>query len=90
MDAAGFLAWLHRRKPIGHKTAKDTVSRCKRVESIFDMSLESTVNSDDKLEKVCQRIRNEVGSYSRPGVKQKHLWTSLNLATRLYAEYISR
>jgi hypothetical protein len=76
MDKDLFLRWLLRKRRLKSKVAYDTVSRCKRIESILGQTLESAVASQGAFEAGLTEIKRIRPQYN-----------DLLYAMRLYAMF---
>ncbi len=87
MDTVGLQDWLINKKEFQKKSARDVISRCKRVERIFDISLDTTLKSQADVNELIDRLRAESSSYLAPEVKKVYAVSVLRRAVKLYAEY---
>ena len=87
MDKVGLQSWLIDTKGFQKKSARDIVSRCKRVEKIFSISLDVTLQSKADIDGLIDRLGTESSSYLAPEVKKVYAVSVLRRAVKLYAEY---
>lgn len=85
MDNDNFYQWLVTKKDFGNKSARDVLSRCHRVENMFNIILDDYVNSG--LEKILQRIKKEACLSLKQGINQIAIISQLRRAVTLYSEY---
>lgn len=79
--------WLINVKGFQKKSARDVVSRCRRIENIFNISLTSNVKSKEDVDQLLQRLTQESSTFLAPHVKKIYAVTVLRRSLTLYAEY---
>jgi hypothetical protein len=87
MNDDGFRQWLTKSKNMPDKQARDVVSRCNRIERVFNVSLDDVVRSQRKLETLLERTSVEADNYLKAGANQLTASSQLRTAARKYAEY---
>jgi hypothetical protein len=89
MDAE-FQRWLVSEKGLGEKSARDVLSRCRRIERTFAVSLDTIVQSRKAVEELSERLSSESGSYLKPSTNPAYGVPVVRRAMMLYAEYKSQ
>jgi hypothetical protein len=77
--------WLTEKRGKANKQASDIISRCNRLERVFNLSLDSVVASNSKFETLLERIGSEADSYMK-SVTMSSIG-QLRSAARVYQEY---
>lgn len=76
MEKAAFFSWLTGKRDLSEKAARDTISRCKRVQDLLEVPLDRAVSSQANFNNALERIRGDFP-------KRNDLMYSI----RLYAEF---
>ena len=84
-----FREWLIRKKAYSPRPARDMFSRCKRVERIFNISLDKSIKTEKNLDELLHRLKNDADSYLKAGVNHITSVGILRTAVRLYHEYLN-
>ena len=84
-----FREWLISKKAYSHRPARDMLSRCKRVERIFSISLDETIKTEKSLDERLHRLKNDADSYLKVGANHITSVGILRTAVRLYHEYLN-
>ena len=84
-----FREWLIRKKAYSPRPARDMLSRCKRVERIFNISLDKSIKTEKNLDELLHRLKNDADSYLKAGVNRITSVGILRTAVRLYHEYLN-
>lgn len=87
MNEDGFRQWLTKNKNTSDKRIRDLISRCNRVERVFNVSLDDVVRSERKLETLFKRTKTEADKFLKPGADQMMASAQLRTALRKYVEY---
>lgn len=87
MDELGFRQWLITTKSMGNKSARDVVSRCRRIEKTFGTQLVEVVQSEKEMSNLTTRLKQEASSYLKPGTNPIYGVAVVRRAARLYEEY---
>jgi hypothetical protein len=87
MNDDNFREWLANSKNLSAKQIRDIVSRCNRVERVFNVSLDDVARSERKLETLFERTRSESKTFLKPGANQLLASSQLRSAVRKYIEY---
>lgn len=89
MDETGLKNWLVLEKNFGKKSAGDVVSRCRRIERILEVSLDTLVNTPKGLQHVTDWLKKESSIYLKPDVNKVYAVAVLRRAATLYSEYLA-
>ena len=89
MAKDNFREWLICNKAYKPRPARDMLSRCKRVERIFNISLDKSIETQKNLEELLHRLKNDADSYLRVGANHTTSVGILRTAVRLYHEYLN-
>lgn len=89
MDETGLKNWLISEKNFGKKSAGDVVSRCRRIERILEISLDTSANTPEDLHHVATRLKEESSTYLKPDVNKVYAVAVLRRAATLYSEYLA-
>jgi hypothetical protein len=81
--------WLITEARYAARSAKDVLSRCRRVERIFNVNLDKAVKTQDGLEKIMNRLQNESGSYLKPKVNRMLSVSIMKTAVKLYHRFLN-
>lgn len=84
-----FREWLICKKAYSPRPARDMLSRCKRVERIFDISLAKSIKTEKDLDELLHRLKNDAHSYLKAGASHTTSVSILRTAVRLYHEYLN-
>ena len=84
-----FREWLIRNKAYSPRPARDMLSRCKRVERIFDISLDKSIKTEKNLDELLYKLKNDADSYLKTGANHTTSVGILRTAVRLYHEYLN-
>lgn len=90
MDEKGLKLWLQEEKNMQTKSARDVVSRCKRVERELNISLDEKLGEVDGIDVVITNLDTASSSFLSPKVKKVYALAVLRRAVRLYSEYLNR
>jgi hypothetical protein len=88
MQDADFRLWLENKRSIKGRYLSDIMSRCRRIERLLDMSLDSAVASEQKLNRAISYLGHNSKTYLRRGADSKSV-SMLRVAVRYYAEFIN-
>ena len=89
MKEADFSKWLKKEREYSHKSTSDALSRCRRIERIFGVSLDKKLSSESGFEGLRDRVSNE--SELLVGNGKRKLYTARGvhrLALKLYFEFL--
>ncbi len=89
MDETGLKNWLISEKNFEKKSAGDVVSRCRRIERILEISLDTSANTPEGLHHVATRLKGEASTYLKPDVNKVYAVAVLRRAATLYSEYLA-
>lgn len=84
-----FVDWVIMRVKYSQKTASDAASRCRRVERLFNVKLDSAVRTQKGFEAICQRLKKEINSYVKPKGDKRVAKATLTRAVKLYHEFLN-
>lgn len=56
MDNEGFRHWLTAKKKMPNKVAGDTISRCRKVERLLHLSMDSALSSQESADRAYIRL----------------------------------
>ncbi len=85
-----FKKWLRREKCLQERSAGSVLSRCRRVERLLGITLDSIVHRPEAVDDVKEWLRREAPSYLQPdAIYWSSSIASLRQAVTLYVEYAS-
>lgn len=87
MIEEGFKTWVIRKKKLGVKSARDVVSRCKRVERVFGISLHSAIRNSNDANQMVKQLTREQSKFFSPSTNKVYALAVLARAVRLYGEF---
>lgn len=82
-----FKNWLVETKGFGKKSAGDVLSRCRRIEKTFGVSLDKIIHLESEVRNLHQRLQEESGSYLKPDTNPVYGVSVVRRALSLYTEY---
>lgn len=82
-----FKKWLMR-KGLKDTTSSDVISRCKRVERTFGISLDKELSTIGKTETLINKLKKESSRYLRPSTNKIFAVGVLCSAVKHYREYL--
>ena len=89
MRDVDFSKWLKKEKEYSVKSTSDALSRCRRIERTFAVSLDKTLSSESGLERRRERVSNEAERLV--GKDKNKLYTARGahrLALKRYFEFL--
>lgn len=81
-----FKKWLVE-NGMGNKSANDVLSRCRRVEKVLEVSLNTSVKSTKDAEKMAAIIREKQSKFFGAKTKTVYAVAVIVRAVKLYGEY---
>ena len=88
MDELKLGNWLKAKKRLQHKSARDVISRCRRVEREFGISLVQTIKTQGDVDKLIERLDKESASLFASGTKTVFAAGVIRRALRLFGEFV--
>jgi hypothetical protein len=82
-----FQNWLENSKELAPKSARDVLSRCRRIERTFEISLAETIKTKEDANLLCERLGKESSSLFAPTTNKVYATAVLRRAVNLYSEY---
>ena len=82
-----FLRWLIHNKELKEKSARDVLSRCRRIERVVGIDLDDAVESDDTFIALLFLLKEKVSDFSSETAISRNVYAPLRRAARLYSEY---
>jgi hypothetical protein len=82
-----FLEWLRIEKNLGLKSARDVLSRCRRVERVLQINLETEINNSMDSRNIVSRITKEKSKFFSPDTNVTFAFSVIARAIRLYGEF---
>lgn len=82
-----FTEWLRNVHDMKRKSSNDVVSRCRRIEKIFNIDLDDYVYDSKKVARLTERLRTEYHTYLKPETNRHYAVTVIIRALNLYTEY---
>ena len=87
---AEFAKYLKVRRRYSLRSASDARSRCKRIEKVFHVSLDTLSSSDGEYEGLLGRITSEVHKISKGSTSAQYAARGAHrLAVKLYYEFLN-
>lgn len=84
-----FYDWLITTEKYSKKSASDMVSRCKRIEKIFNIKLEETIITKENFNKLREKIRTEANTFIMSGSSFTSSISPIVLAIRKYHKFLN-
>jgi len=83
-----FKKWLIEEKQYNEYSARDVLSRCRRVEKVFNIKLSKTVKSINGYNNIRQRLLDEFHRYIKPGANTKKSVSAIVTAIKVYHNFL--
>jgi hypothetical protein len=81
-----FKDWLVK-NGMGNKSANDVLSRCRRIEKVLELSLNTSVKNTKDAEKIATMIREKQSKFFGAKTKTVYAVAVVVRAVNLYGEY---
>ena len=83
-----FRNWLLNEKGMTHRVISDYVSRCKRVQNIFEITLNSSIKTEKRYISIMEDINSSHFLKNLKNANFKSVAATLRLAVRTYAIFL--
>lgn len=85
-----FKKWLIEDMRYAGRSAKDVLSRCRRVERVLGINLNKAVKSKKGCDDVCQRLVDKADTYIKPGANKVGSVSIIATAVKLYHNFLNK